>query len=556
MQFDSSSSSQDSTESGISLNWLSAPFTSLRTLISNPAYEEIQKSAEESYGETEISDTNAIPANNEKEMSYQASNEFSYNAQNFPKNLSNAIKTGFSHSEEQTFRFVSKQGDFLNSRKHNGHAKGLNVYEIFYYLVGAPTLKTITLLLLFYTVLVMAFATLYYFIGIYYGCHLGIKSFNEAFLFALETMATVGYSTNDIFFDDCYSVLIVVTIQLLVRIVTDSFTVGVIYTRLARPSARANTLLFSCNAIIRRIRGKLYFMMQICETRSEQLLEAHIRLYVIKKEKLLKPHGQAQTEQNKVYFRSYPMRLNHPNDELGGMLLLCAPQVIVHEINADSPLMPPPRWTEYRSGLNDDSAPICHTWRPPAYDFALHSLNTKSNELKDLHVGSTEYNSQILSGLFYPNVSHRSSRGDAFQDSESQDGWFNPPQKSEETSGLAAFRRYFQVSQNPSSAECGEIHGDEIRRMTAETDRQAEECKMIDLYMKDRDMEVIAIVEGIDSATNGAVQCRKSFKSSDIMWNMHFAPCAFEHDGVPAIDLEHFNKYVHVDRDSAFADIP
>jgi hypothetical protein len=39
------------------------------------------------------------------------------------------------------------------------------------------------------------------------------------------------------------------------------------------------------------------------------------------------------------------MRLNHPNDELGGMLLLMLPQVVVHEIDASSPLMPPPYWS-------------------------------------------------------------------------------------------------------------------------------------------------------------------------------------------------------------------
>ena len=38
------------------------------------------------------------------------------------------------------------------------------------------------------------------------------------------------------------------------------------------------------------------------------------------------------------------MRLSHPNDELGGMLLLCLPQLVVHELDDSSPLVPPLSW--------------------------------------------------------------------------------------------------------------------------------------------------------------------------------------------------------------------
>ena len=33
------------------------------------------------------------------------------------------------------------------------------------------------------------------------------------------------------------------------------------------------------------------------------------------------------------YMQTCSMRLNHPNDALGGMLLLMTPQVIVHELD-------------------------------------------------------------------------------------------------------------------------------------------------------------------------------------------------------------------------------
>ena len=76
---------------------------------------------------------------------------------------------------------------------------------------------------------------------------------------------------------------------------------GLMFTRLSRGQTRAQSILFtdkavircaSCSAIAsvsisivvshRRIRGHLYFMMQIVEGRKHQLLEAHVRLYVVR----------------------------------------------------------------------------------------------------------------------------------------------------------------------------------------------------------------------------------------------------------------------------------
>ena len=79
----------------------------------------------------------------------------------------------------------------------------------------------------------------------------------------------------------------VLTLQMLVRLCSDAVTVGVIYSRLARPTARASTILFSSCAVIRRIRGRLYLLLQLCELRKHQLLEAHVRLYAIRQERAL-----------------------------------------------------------------------------------------------------------------------------------------------------------------------------------------------------------------------------------------------------------------------------
>ena len=90
---------------------------------------------------------------------------------------------------------------------------------------------------------------------------------------------------------------------------------------------------------------------------------------------------------NTHYVQCCTMRLSHPNDELGGMLLLMTPQVIVHEIDAYSPLMPPPMWlpnvspappSTARSVASDSYRDDSVRWNPPTYDHVLHPFQPAS----------------------------------------------------------------------------------------------------------------------------------------------------------------------------------
>jgi hypothetical protein len=291
----------------------------------------------------------------------------------------------------------------IGTRMNSTDRSSLYRDDWFHSLVHAPTIRILVILMSSYVSLIFIFAFLYYYIYKHHhnGCNLAFKSFNNAFIFSIETFATIGYGApkDDIFFGHCESVTFVITLQCLVRLVAEASTIGVIYCRLARPSSRATTIIFSDKAVIRRIRGRLYFMFQLCELRKHQLVEAHIRLYVVKHEVDLAMHlkdvkQQQRREQSDdlslqnrhlkgrsnpsltsplsstpspkikttphIFIQSSTMRLNHPNDELGAMLLLMLPQVVVHEIDITSPLMPPPLWISARTGE-------IVRWNPPVY---------------------------------------------------------------------------------------------------------------------------------------------------------------------------------------------
>ena len=141
--------------------------------------------------------------------------------------------------------------------------RSLYAGDWFHSLVDAPTYRIVAILLCGYILMIIMFSFIYLCISKFIGCNMGVQNFHEAFMFSLETMATIGYGTQDIFFDDCFIPMIVLTLQVCTKLVADAVTIGVIYCRLARPQGRASTILFSNNAIIRRIRGKLYLMFQI-----------------------------------------------------------------------------------------------------------------------------------------------------------------------------------------------------------------------------------------------------------------------------------------------------
>lgn len=502
---------------------------------------------------------------------------------------------------------VDRDGDFHQSRgKFSVRKKikrkdwrSLYGYDVFHSLVNAPTMRTIGILLAGYFFIIVIFSVPYYLISRVYGCNMGIETYLEAFLFSLESMATVGYGTQDIFFDDCVLPMLVLTAQMLIRIVCDAGTIGIIYARLARPTTRASTILFSNHAIVRRVRGKLYFMFQLCELRKHQLVEAHVRLYVFRQDSYVEAgddgkdggssigigtsgnimastslpastaHGVISRDSAvgatskgaghkvKTHFETSALRLNHPNDDLGSMLLMCLPQVVVHEIDASSPLMPQPYWTETQP-LTEGRPAVEHRWAPPAYQFAeteVHPENPGAGK------GGLTYEPAILNNLGFPSVVQKNPYN-FVNTRELVGSGFEKMRHGERvhSKGLEDYTRSFDNPPLRGEARMtrekgGKAQSNDGRRSDAqfESEVQQEERRMIQAYMRDKRMEVVAIVEGIDAATGGVVQARHSFICDEIKWHKTFLPCVHEdeEEGVAVIDFSTFHKLKPASVDSA-----
>lgn len=158
-------------------------------------------------------------------------------------------------------------------------------------------------------------------------CILHVQGFVGALLFSMETQTTIGYGWRCVT-EECPVAVITVVIQSIVGCIIDSFMIGTIMAKMARPKKRNQTLMFSKNAVIAMRDGKLCLMWRVGNLRKSHIVEAHVRA------QLIRSYVTAEGE----FIPLEQMDLNVGYDEGTDRLFLVSPLVIVHEIDKDSPL--------------------------------------------------------------------------------------------------------------------------------------------------------------------------------------------------------------------------
>uniref|UniRef100_A0A3Q0QV16 ATP-sensitive inward rectifier potassium channel 14 n=1 Tax=Amphilophus citrinellus TaxID=61819 RepID=A0A3Q0QV16_AMPCI len=173
-------------------------------------------------------------------------------------------------------------------------------------------------------------------------CILHVQGFIGALLFSMETQTTIGYGWRCVT-EECPVAVITVVIQSIVGCIIDSFMIGTIMAKMARPKKRNQTLMFSKNAVIALRDGKLCLMWRVGNLRRSHIVEAHVRA------QLIRSYVTAEGE----FIPLEQMDLNVGYDEGTDRLFLVSPLVIVHEIDKDSPL-----YTLSRADLEADDFEI------------------------------------------------------------------------------------------------------------------------------------------------------------------------------------------------------
>eukprot|EP00531_Pseudo-nitzschia_arenysensis_P004542 CAMPEP_0116135172 /NCGR_PEP_ID=MMETSP0329-20121206/11050_1 /TAXON_ID=697910 /ORGANISM="Pseudo-nitzschia arenysensis, Strain B593" /LENGTH=505 /DNA_ID=CAMNT_0003629957 /DNA_START=12 /DNA_END=1531 /DNA_ORIENTATION=- len=222
-------------------------------------------------------------------------------------------------------------------------------------------------------------------------CDMDINDHMEAMYFSLSTMTTIGYGVSDYYFGGCYTPLLMVLLQICTAVVFDAVAVGLIFHRISRGASRSRSIMFSDKAVVRNIKGVPHLMFRLGERRKYHLIEASVRCYCVKHERIpnYHPHTakdiEAHLDNNSsakadfsvhvetTPFVSRQMRLVQPDDRF----VDGTPKMVVHRIDEKSPLMPSaPLW--FDAGGNP------HRYPPSSGQLDLLQSATENSKLASL----------------------------------------------------------------------------------------------------------------------------------------------------------------------------
>ncbi|KAF0724966.1 hypothetical protein AaE_009736, partial [Aphanomyces astaci] len=209
----------------------------------------------------------------------------------------------------------------LNIARTGGNWKQIYWNDLYHTVINVKTPTLISGVVVSYVLVTFVFACLYLVVSYNDAkCNVGIKTLTEAYIFSIETIMTIGYGapTDDIFYGGCGSMALLLTLESFSGIFINALMVGMFFIHFSRASTRAQSIVFTTNAVIRRIRGEYYFIFQVCERRKHQLVEAHVRCYAVRDQVDVDGGG---------LFQTHSMRLQQPDDDLGSYLLMAMPQL-------------------------------------------------------------------------------------------------------------------------------------------------------------------------------------------------------------------------------------
>lgn len=173
-------------------------------------------------------------------------------------------------------------------------------------------------------------------------CVENLSGFVSAFLFSIETETTIGYGYR-VITEKCPEGIVLLLIQAILGSIVNAFMVGCMFVKISQPKKRAETLMFSNNAVISMRDEKLCLMFRVGDLRNSHIVEASIRAKLIKSK---------QTKEGE-FIPLNQTDINVGFDTGDDRLFLVSPLIISHEINEKSPF-----WEMSRTQLEKEEFEI------------------------------------------------------------------------------------------------------------------------------------------------------------------------------------------------------
>eukprot|EP00929_Paragymnodinium_shiwhaense_P061873 TRINITY_DN30909_c0_g1_i1.p1 TRINITY_DN30909_c0_g1~~TRINITY_DN30909_c0_g1_i1.p1 ORF type:complete len:617 (-),score=110.19 TRINITY_DN30909_c0_g1_i1:81-1931(-) len=386
--------------------------------------------------------------------------------------------------------------------------KKLYLMDIYHSFIDGSTRLQLLVYCAMYLIFWLVFAVIFLLISD--RCGLDIQgSFVKAYYLSLETAVTIGYGVPDPYFDGCWEGALVLTVQSLMSYFLNAVVIGAVFVRLTKPQDRANTIVFSDKAVIREIDGAFYFMFQIAEAKHHDLVEAHVRLYCI----------QHQRRAGQVYSTT-PMRLQQPDDEMGGMVLLTLPQRIVHRIDNWSPLSPAHDCLRRQNERNFSPCGKGLTPTSIQRGFSAYGFPEIPQRQVDAEQGNRDTCACVTCGESFQTLEllRRHCEYNAAQDPING----LPEELCHQRLDEQAYKQFgWAQVERPLQHDVYDAQGHPLLVASAEPGRED-----IENHLAQRFTEVIVLIEGVEPTTSCTLQARHSYMfPSDVVWDADFVEC-------------------------------
>ncbi len=199
--------------------------------------------------------------------------------------------------------------------------KKFSVSEIYSRLINMTWIKFITLIFLWYFLLNILFAGIYFFIGIE---HLTIEKstpfqdFLNSYFFSAQTLTTLGYGLVS---PQGNITAFISSLEALIGLIGFAFMTGLLYGRFSKPNA---AIRFSDVMVLRPFKEKRAVMFRLMNKRTNVMIEPKIKVTLAINE----------LDDNGVFSRKF-FNLNLEREKI---MYLPSTWTIVHEIEEGSPL--------------------------------------------------------------------------------------------------------------------------------------------------------------------------------------------------------------------------
>ncbi|XP_074553368.1 inward rectifier potassium channel 16-like [Halichoeres trimaculatus] len=153
-------------------------------------------------------------------------------------------------------------------------------------------------------------------------CVDNVRGFTGAFLFSMETQATIGYGNRGMT-ENCIVAIIVVTVQDVFSCLLDTIIIGIVIAKMASARKRAQTVGFSSCAVVNLRDGVLCLSWRLGDFRGNHILDGVARAMIVR---------FVKKAQGSIVMSYQDLDIQDRD------IVLATPATIIHKIEPGSPL--------------------------------------------------------------------------------------------------------------------------------------------------------------------------------------------------------------------------